>query len=85
VARSACAAGYLGEDEVEKLLEWVETSLRETYDSWAEYGADYTLGVGYFSPEDAGTHAHTAIVRWLLDDPRSPWRRVPFGGPSSRN
>jgi hypothetical protein len=85
VARSAYALGYLDEDEVGELLAWAGESLRETYDSWQEFGADYNLGAGYFEPENTQFSAHEAMVRWLQEDPRSPWRRVSFGGESKLN
>jgi hypothetical protein len=80
VARSAYTVGYIDGGCLEETLDACARAMRETYSSWSDYGDDYVLGRRYFSPTDASTCPHVAGVRWLRDDPRSPWRYVPFGG-----
>lgn len=79
VTRASVALRFLSEDEAWTVLESAGDALRAEYASWEELGEDYALGHGFFDPIDPdGGHAPAA--RWLAHDPRSPWRRVPFGG-----
>jgi hypothetical protein len=78
-ARSAHAAGYLDEEVAWEWLLLAGGRIRQMYTSWRDFGEDYILGAEFFgeitrmSPE-----AHVTMVRWLMDEERSPWKRVAF-------
>lgn len=81
VARGALTAGFLDEEEATSSIRAAAEALQGEYGSWKDLGDDYVLGQRYLDPESVDEqHWHVAMVRWLQRDPRSPWRRVPFGG-----
>jgi hypothetical protein len=84
-ARSAHAAGYLDQEAAWEWLLAAGDAIRQTYASWKDFGEDYILGAGFFEElNHSTTYSHVAMMRWLMDDPRSPWQRVTFGQPSSQ-
>ncbi|MEU1627347.1 DUF1266 domain-containing protein [Streptomyces sp. NPDC020096] len=54
---------------------------RETYASWDEFSAGYTLGSVLRSDEGQFGHAYDSVLdphRILTRDPASPWRNIPW-------
>jgi hypothetical protein len=82
-ARSAHAAGYLDETAAWEWLLAAGNAIRQTYTSWKDFGEDYILGGEFFEELNHSSHdSHVAMMRWFMDDPRSPWQRIAFGGPT---
>lgn len=80
-ARACLTAGYLEVNETARWVRGAAEKLRGEYASWEEFGDDFLLGLGYWNAESADPEMpYPAMVRWLKESPRSPWKRVPFRG-----
>lgn len=79
VARASHRAGFLDEAETWEWLAAAGDQILADYDSWTGFGEDYLLGAAYFRPGEPDSWFMSSL-RWLLADPRSPWKSVPFGG-----
>jgi DNA-directed RNA polymerase subunit RPC12/RpoP len=77
VAGWAAWAGYVEEIEAWKTIMLSAKRVQETYDSWASFGQAYEIGRLFWSggkPHDGTAQA----LRWLLQDPSSPWVTLPW-------
>ena len=81
VVRLAHTAGYLSSSESWSHITRAAASLQEAYTSWQEIGEHYLIGRLFWNPNLKDPKADKAM-RWLLDDPSSPWRRLPWKSPS---
>jgi hypothetical protein len=79
LVRSGRVMRWFDDDEAWARLEVFGELARRTYPSWEAYGEDYALGFRFFDPE-LEEHGHDRCARWLATSPKSPWRKVPFGG-----
>ncbi|MDD9936153.1 MAG: DUF1266 domain-containing protein [Myxococcales bacterium] len=76
VARCACRAGYLTEDETWSCIRQAAAALRGEYLSWNGLVDDFVLGHAYWNADGSqhGTHAGPAL--WFKTSPQSPWREI---------
>lgn len=79
VARAALGAGYLEANETWTIVRDAGQTLRAEYVSWDAFADDFLLGMGYWDTDAAAPDTpYPAMVRWLKESPRSPWKRMPW-------
>lgn len=81
LARAGLMLGWLSEDEAWDYMLDVARDVQRTYGSWAAYGKDFLLSRNVWAGDDT-PDVFDAVVSDLLEAPKSPWRRIPWGEPS---
>lgn len=80
VAGRCCWAEYLSEEEAWQLIMTAAAKVQKTFPSWRMFVVNYELGRLFWSKGAA--HEPTAkAIDWLLNNPQSPWNRLPFDTP----
>ena len=75
-ARHAYSAECLGESEAWTYLLTIAVKAQENFESWRDFGDRYRRGRVRWS--NALHDRFDDILAFLLDDPRSPWRSLPW-------
>jgi len=72
--------GFLTEDQAWRWIMPVARTIQGGFRSWAELGDDYLAGREFWSHEEMERTGkiYRDIDRWLLQDPRSAWIRLPW-------
>jgi len=81
-ARWGAGARYADVWEAEQAVIRAGELCRETYTSWTEFSAGYTLGRALRFDEESFGHMYDSALsphRILTTDPASPWLNLPFG------
>ena len=71
-------AGLFQEMEAWQIIMVAAARAQRAYDSWKAFADGYELGRLFWSEGKRDERA-AAALRSLLDDPQSPWRRIPWG------
>lgn len=90
LCRWGVAAGYLSEEDAWPRMMHAAQILQQTFTSWSELGENYLVGREFWSlrQTEADGSVMRSIYRKLLNDPGSPWNRIPWKlslQPSSSN
>ncbi|MDB5044467.1 MAG: hypothetical protein JWQ08_517 [Deinococcus sp.] len=82
VAAQAHALGYLSQAECWRILRQCRVLAQETFDNWEAYGHSFLAGAEFWKSgglmDGPRQKRYAKSVRWLLEDPQSPWRRDPW-------
>jgi hypothetical protein len=80
VCRWGIGAGYISEEEARPRVMHAAQILQQTFTSWREFGEDYLVGREYWSLHQTRIDgpAMRAVEERLLNDPGSPWNRIPW-------
>ena len=72
--------GYLSEEEAWARIMPVARRLQRAFTSWRELGENYLIGRQFWSLRETRTSGdlYEAAYRKLLEDPGSPWSRLPW-------
>jgi ankyrin repeat protein len=83
LCRWGVAAGYISEEEAWAHAMHAAAILQQTFTSWSEFGENYLVGREFWSLRQTKIdgQAMRTIYRKLLNDPDSPWRRIPWSLP----
>lgn len=80
LCRWGYVAGYATEEEAWDLILPAARKLRQTFDSWADLGANYLVGRAFWSPglmrRDGQLYRNA--YQTLLSSPQSPWVLLPW-------
>ena len=69
--------GFLTEEEAWRKIMPVASFLQDTFESWDDLGRSYVIGREFLSPA-SGEDARNAYERLLVNNPASPWTRLPW-------
>lgn len=69
--------GFLTEEEAWRRIMPVASFLQDTFESWDDLGRSYVIGREFWSPA-TGEEARNAYERLLVNNPASPWTRLPW-------
>jgi len=83
VCRWGVSAGYITPEEAWPLVMNAARILQRSFGSWQEFGEDYMVGRKFIPPTTIGTpyESPQAAYNWLLNDPSSPWQKIPWNLP----
>jgi ankyrin repeat protein len=83
LCRWGVAAGYISEEEAWARAMHAAAVLQQTFTSWSEFGENYLVGREFWSLRQTKIdgQAMRTLYRKLLNDPGSPWRRIPWSLP----
>ena len=72
--------GFLTEDEAWRRIMPAARTLQAGFGSWAELGQDYLVGREFWSREETERtgQIYRDIEKWLVQEPRSPWKQLPW-------
>jgi len=83
LCRWGITAGYLSEDEAWPRVMYAASVLQQTFSSWRDFSENYLVGREFWSLRQTnidGAAMHSISQR-LLNDPSSPWNRLPWSLP----
>lgn len=73
------SAGYISEEEAWQYIMPAAQALQKTFSSWEEMANNFLLGREYWcETRDPGMEA---VVKYLLTNPDSPWKKYPWNTP----
>jgi hypothetical protein len=78
LCRWGVLCNYLTASEAWELIMPVARNLQDRFSSWDELGQNYLLGRQYWGAEPSLQNSFEANYRYLLSDPNSPWRKIPW-------
>ena len=80
VCRWGVAAGYISEEEAWPRVMHAAQILQQAFTSWKEFGENYLVGREFWSLHQTKIdgQAMRAIYLGLLNNPGSPWNRIPW-------
>lgn len=80
VCRWGVAAGYISEEEALPRVMRAARILQQTFTSWNDFGENYLVGREFWSLSQTRIDGQQmrAVYEKLLNDPASPWRRIPW-------
>ncbi|BDR55085.1 hypothetical protein KIMH_11960 [Bombiscardovia apis] len=78
ISRLAMLAGYISQEEAEQYASQLKKQVQDTYNSWQEVGAAYTLGAIIWHPSQTRAEAMNRTVDMLLQDPRALVNKIAF-------
>ena len=83
LCRWGVAAGYISEEEAWPRVMHAAQILQQTFNSWREFGENYLVGREFWSLNQTRIDGQQmrAIYQKLLNDPGSPWNRIPWNLP----
>ena len=83
LCRWGVTAGYLSEDEAWQHAMYAASVLQQTFGSWREFGENYLVGREFWSLRQTTIdgNAMKGVYQRLLNDPASPWNRIPWNLP----
>ncbi|SRR6266568_383442 len=83
LCRWGVESGYLSEDEAWPRVMYAAGILQQTFSSWREFSEDYLIGREFWSLRQTKIDGQVmrAICQRLLNDPNSPWNRIPWNLP----
>lgn len=82
--RWGVSAGYLTPEEAWPRIMSAARLIQQTFGSWQEFGENYLLGWEIFPTTTVGgplRESPRAAYEWLLSNPKSPWRKIPWNLP----
>jgi len=83
LCRWGVAAGYISEEEAWPRVMHAAQILQQSFGSWSEFGENYLVGREFWSLSQTRIDGQQmrAIYQKLLNDPGSPWNRIPWNLP----
>lgn len=83
LCRWGVSAGYMSEEEAWPRVMHAAQIIQQTFASWREFGENYVVGREFWSLSQTRVDGQEmrAIYRSLLNDPGSPWNRIPWNLP----
>ncbi|THF68783.1 DUF1266 domain-containing protein [Deinococcus sp. Arct2-2] len=82
VAAMAHALGYLSETECWRILRQCRIIAQDLFGSWEVYGQSFLAGAEFWKSgglmDGTRNKRYAGSIRWLMEDPQSPWRRDPW-------
>ena len=83
LCRWGVAAGYISEEEAWPRVMHAAQILQQAFTSWREFGENYLVGREFWSLNQTRIDGQQmrAIYQKLLNDPGSPWNRIPWNLP----
>ncbi|MFB9991768.1 DUF1266 domain-containing protein [Deinococcus oregonensis] len=82
VAAMAHALGYLSEAECWRILRQCRMLAQDLFESWETYGQSFLAGAEFWKSgglmDGTRNKRYAGSIRWLLEDPQSPWLRDPW-------
>jgi|UPI00039FEBD8 Na+-transporting methylmalonyl-CoA/oxaloacetate decarboxylase gamma subunit len=81
VAAQAYALGYLSEAECWRILRQCRMLAQDLFESWETYGQSFLAGAEFWKSGgllDIRHKRYAKSIRWLQEDPQSPWLRDPW-------
>lgn len=83
LCRWGVSAGYITESEAWPRVMYATVLLQQTFGSWREFEENYLVGREFWSLRQTviDGQAMRAIGTRLLNDPGSPWNRIPWSLP----
>jgi len=83
LCRWGVSAGYIPEDEAWPRVMYAASILQQNFGSWREFGENYLVGREFWSLHQTGIDGQVmrAVYLKLLNDPGSPWNRIPWSLP----
>jgi Protein of unknown function (DUF1266) len=81
LCRWGVQVGYLSEEEAWPRVMYAAIILQQSFGSWQEFGENYLIGREFWSlrqTQKDGPAMRASYLR-LLNDPSSPWNRIPWG------
>ncbi|MGA3130202.1 MAG: ankyrin repeat domain-containing protein [Terracidiphilus sp.] len=83
LCRWGVSSGYISEEEAWPRVMHAAQILQQTFSSWREFGENYLVGRDFWSLSQTRIDGQQmrAIYQKLLNDPGSPWNRIPWSLP----